>query len=323
MKKLLISLITILMLAGCTTTNTPTATATVSPTATATVEDVEGLSVICPMGAPAVALISTALEEKNTVDFVSGPDLLQAAFVNPTPQYDVIVAPSNLGAILATSEKTTYKMLGIVSWGNLYILATNENALTDPEAEIAAFGEASVVGLVFEDVAKDQIAGNITYYSSVSEAQAALLAGNADAALIAEPAATATIAAGSEKDLNITVVADLQELWQEKYDQSGYPQAAIFVSEDALNNKLASIEDFTATLSTGIDYYKDEANKDVLQADIDTLGVDTLGVPSAALISSVYSKMNLKYVAAKDATVELDSFMQLFGLDDSSKYIVE
>jgi len=275
------------------------------------------------MGAPAVALISAAIDEKNTVDFVSGPDLLSAAFANPDPQYDLIVAPSNLGAVLATNEKTTYKMLGIVSWGNLYILANSETALTDPDAEIAAFGEGSVVGLVFEDVAKANIAGNITYYSSVTEAQAALLSGKADAALLAEPAATATIAAGKKQDMDLTVVADLQQLWNDKYEQEGYPQAAIFVSSDALVNKLDSVNAFITNLNNSIEKYSNSENVDELQADINTIGVDTLGVPSAELISSVYGKMNLKYVAAKDATDQLDSFMKLFGLTDSSKYIVE
>ena len=70
----------------------------------------EGLSILTPTGAPAVAMIPAMLEESYTVATVDGTEVLQAAFVNPAHEYAVIVAPSNLGGKVASAGKTTYKM---------------------------------------------------------------------------------------------------------------------------------------------------------------------------------------------------------------------
>lgn len=72
-----------------------------------------------------------------------------------------------------------------------------------------------------------------TWYNAVSDAQQALLAGKADMALLAQPAAAATIAKAKENGTDLKVIANLQELWTAKQgdDETGYPQAAVFVKK--------------------------------------------------------------------------------------------
>ena len=327
MKKLLISIVALMMLVACTPASEPEETAT--PDATATPETTEEtvvtepLSVICPMGAPAVSLIKMDVDSENDIEYVSGADLLKAAFVNPEPQYDIIVAPSNLGALLAQTGKTTYRMLGVVSWGNLFMVGNDAEVLDDPNAVIAVFGEGSVPGLVFESLLGEKLEGQYEYYGSVQEAQAALLSGNADAALIAEPAATATIAKAKTQDLELSKVADLQALWLEKYGSDGFAQAAVFVSDKAMTEKADSVAAFETELQSGLEYYNDEANDEQLAADVDTIGADVLGVPSAAIISKTFDGMNLRYVPAADCSDALESFLGLFNINDPSTYIVE
>ena len=324
MKKLIISIVTLMMLVGCAPIDN-TVEETEEPIAIETQEPVsyESLSIISPMGAPSVSLIRMDINDNNIIEYVSGADLLKAAFVNPTPQYDIILAPSNLGALLAQTEKTTYRMLGVVSWGNLYIVGNDADVLSNPDSKIAIFGEASVPGLVFEALLKDELAGQYEYYGSVSEAQAALLSGNADAALIAEPAATATILTAKSNDIELLQVADLQELWLEKYGSDGFAQAAVFVSEDAMTNKTEAVKNFEIEIASGIEFYADNTNVDQLIEDVDTIGADVLGVPSATIISKTYDGMNLRYIPANECKDALESFLGLFNITDVSTYIVE
>jgi NitT/TauT family transport system substrate-binding protein len=320
MKKLLISLMATMLLVACAPSEQVVES---TPVVIEETTVFEPLSIISPMGAPSVSLIKMDIDSNNEIEYVSGADLLKAAFVNPKPQYDIILGPSNLGAMLAQADKTSYKMLGVVSWGNLYIIGNNVDVLSNPDAVIAIFGEASVPGLVFEALLKEQLAGQYEYYGSVQEAQAALLSGNADAALIAEPAATATILTAKTKDIELIQVADLQSLWLEKYGSDGFAQAAVFVSDNALTNKAEAIANFEETIASGIDFYADDINTDQLVIDVDTIGADVLGVPSAAIISKTYNGMNLRYVAAKDCKDGLESFLSLFNITDTSTYIVE
>ena len=71
----------------------------------------------------------------------------------------------------------------------------------------------------------------VTYYNAVSDVQAQVLAGKCQYALMAEPAATATIGKAKQNGTTLKIVASLQELYQKQSGsiEAGYPQAAIFV----------------------------------------------------------------------------------------------
>ncbi|MFR9256977.1 MAG: hypothetical protein ACLVJ6_16590, partial [Merdibacter sp.] len=109
-----------------------------------------------------------------------------------------------------------YELAAVITWGNLYLVAEDEDALNE-EGELAAFGEAAVPQLVLQNaIDLDSIMPSVTYYNAVSDAQAQLLSGKADVALLAEPAVSATIAKGKEAGKNLKVIADLQQLYAEK-----------------------------------------------------------------------------------------------------------
>ena len=323
MKKLLISLLAAFTLTACASASDPEI---VESADTAIVEEVETndvpLNILAPMGAPALSMLKAALNPMENVEFVNGADLLKAAFIAPDSEYDVIVAPSNLGANLAATGNTEYRMAGIVTWGNLYLIGNDEDVLSNPNAELALFGEGSVVELVYNDVLKEEVKANTTMYGSVQDVQAALLSGDADAGLIAEPAASATIDQANQAGIELTFVADLQELWKTKYDQEGYPQAAIFIKPSTIENNEEKITEFLTQVESSLNSYQD-ADSTILASDLDKVGVENLGVPSADLISKVWPKMNLRYISANDSVEELNSFMSLFGIEDSNTYTIQ
>ena len=109
--------------------------------ACATNQESEAITVMTPMGATALSMLGLYDDEKVTIDTVDGSDALSAQ-LHKKDGYDVIVAPINLGAKLISTGKTEYVLHSIVTWGNLYIVGTDEAALTQ-EGNFAAFGEGA------------------------------------------------------------------------------------------------------------------------------------------------------------------------------------
>ena len=268
----------------------------------------EGLSILCPTGAPAIAMIPVMKSGLNTVDTVEGADNLQAAFVNPDPQYDVIVAPTNLGVKLASAGKTGYKLLAVVDWGNLYIVGNAEDALEN--GTVAAFGEQAVPGLVFKK-AYPEAAEKANWYNAVDEARAALLAGNADAALLAEPAATASIAKAKQDGLELSIISNVQEVW----GGSGFPMASLFVREDLYAENAQVFENLVGELTAYAETV-DPEDPSALIEDINAITPEKLGVPNAEIVGKCYKRINVKITPADQCKDDIRAFMEIFDVTE-------
>lgn len=296
MKKILLMCLGLLLMTGCFQQKNE-------------VENKTALKILSPSGAPAISLAHLICEDQHEIVVVDGSDVLQASFVNPDAEYDMIVAPTNLGVKLAQSGKSEYRLVAVITWGNLYVVAKEGTELSNT-MKFAAFGENAVPGLVFERLKAHLSIDDANYYNSVTEAQAALLSSNADAALIAEPAATATIAKGKQNDLNLSIVGDLQALWETETGFDGYPQAGIFIRVTEENE--AVIDDVLQQIQTTLTHY--ENNADALKEDIETASAEKLGVPSSDIIVKSYSRLGLDYRSASECEEELRDFLSLFNI---------
>lgn len=326
MKKLLIALTSLALFAGCANNTAPVATTTpeatpeatqeaaATPEATTAPEINTGLKILAPNGAPGLAVIP-AVKEGYDVNFVAGSDPLQAAFVAPESEYDVIVAPTNLGVKLNTVGNSSYKLLAVVTWGNLYVVGTSEEQLSDTNAKIGAFGEAAVPGLVFKKVYPDI---NAMWFNAVTDAQQNLLSGNVDAALLAEPAATATIAKAKENNKEFKIIGNLQAEWGE----GGYPQAALFVKEDAYAADPAS---YDALVTLMADYTSAVKADDTaaLEADIDEIGAETLGVPNSKIVGKTWPRMNIRVVKGSEVVNAIEEFCGIFNIQNSADAVLK
>lgn len=267
------------------------------------------VSILAPTGAPALAMtLATSDMDNITLDYTSGTDLLTAELAKTDGTYDIIVAPVNLG-VKTFETNDTYKLAAILTWGNLYMVGTDEADLTDTEAQVALFGEGAIPGMVYNKVEAENVTAQTTWYSSVSEAQQALLSQQAQAALLAEPAVTATIAKGKENGLDLRVLADLQTLWQDKEqsNEKGYPQAALFIKDSVSTDTLSQIQENLTAIDPA-----DESG--TLAQIIDEKGADTIGVPNAAIALKSWNSQNIKYVPAADCKADLQTFLQKLNL---------
>ena len=310
MKRFVLSALSLALLAGC--SSAPSA-ATASPESE-TVSVPEGLKILSPSGAPSYALVPLAKEGNQELTIVDGSDALQAAFVNPDSEYDVIIAPTNLGAKLISAGKTNYSLVSVVTTGNLFIVG--EEGALDSDGEIALFGENAVPGLIYKKVCTD-ITNPATWYSSVTEAQAALLAGNASAALLAEPAATATITKAKKDGKTLVKLADLQELWGE----DGYPMASMFVRNDVLESNKQGIKALVNELKDYADAVN--AGDEDISADLDSLSDPSMfGATPSAMVKAAYAGMGIHVDLAENNKENIKNFLNLFSisLTDSTIY---
>lgn len=272
----------------------------------------ENLSILSPKGAPALSLVPLIQENKDSIEFVDGSDILSAELIKG--EQDMIIAPVNLGAALSKKDSNPYRLYGIVTWGNLY-LVSNDTVLVENEP-IALFGEQAVPGLVFKSI-KDQLELNlkITAFNAVTDVQGQLLSKSFNIGLMAEPLVTATIAKAKtlESPLNLSVYKDLQALWQEKTGFENYPQAAIYIKADISEEKLKQVE---ARLELMMAYNIEVNNKpSILETDISEDLSQTLGVPTAKVLVQAWERMNVNVVKATENKEAIEAFLELFKLN--------
>lgn len=268
----------------------------------------QSVKILSPTGAPALSLLDVDAE----IDYVTGSELLGSQFVKDDGEYDIILAPVNLGVKMIEEGKSDYRLKAVITWGNLYVVATREDALSK-EGEFASFGEGSVVDFVFKQTLDPKtMVPNITMYASAQDVQAALLSGKATSGLLAQPAVTATIQKAKEQGIDLKIIANLQEKYQEKFDTefAGFPQAAIFVkegSEEKSQQVLESIENFVNKVSV------EDPNH--IMERVDEIGADVLGVPNAKISMKTWNQQNIHYVEATDCQEDLNTLFSLMKLE--------
>jgi len=195
-------------------------------------KEVEEISLIAPTGTPSL-IISKAIVERTNVNYeiVQGADALKAAFIKG--EKDIIVAPVNLGAMmLASNETFNYEMVNVIVWCNYYVASKSEISSFEEldGKDIVVFGQNSTPDVVFKSlVAHYEITPNVTYVTSVADANGMLLSGKADIIVTAEPALTVLLTKG---DYN---VLSLKDAWSEMIGGDNYdvPQAAVFVNKNS------------------------------------------------------------------------------------------
>lgn len=271
-------------------------------------KDIISYQVLSPKGAPALGIVRAMNgEREDEYTLVDGADIVTTELAKEDSEYDIIVAPINVGAKLISSGKSNYKLASVLTWGNLYIVGS---ANADENSTIAAFGEAAVPGKVFSNIHSSlKMANEIIYYPSVTEAQAELLAGKVELALLAEPAVTATIAKAKSNGVELTVKYDLQQKWQEIYGDYGYPQAAVFVKKSAYDENPESVTAYLENLQASI-----TDDMDAFASAIEEIGAEELGVPNAQIATNSYKRQNIKYVKASEKKEEIQKFLDLFGI---------
>lgn len=290
MKKVLTLLFVLLMLVGCKEKDEETITSTT-------------YKIVSPSGAPSLSLLDLVSEDNIELDIVDGSEVLQAEFIGG--EADIIIAPINLGVKLS-NETMKYELVSVITWGNLHLVSTNKNF---NRGTVAAFGEAAVPGKILNFLSDELKSFNLEWYGSVNEVSASLLAGQYEAAILAEPYLSMT---KSKSEIEIYEIVDIQELYKEKTGFDSYPQAAIFINREKYKDDRSGIEPILNTIENSIKTYNSDSEN--LANRIDSVNLEELSFANPELIKKAYSRMALNYVALNDCLDEVTTFLELFNL---------
>ena len=191
--------------------------------------------VIVPTGAPSLAIANfiQEKEENVTVDIVSGSEPLTAAFTNA--DYDIIVAPVNLGLKFYNSvESFKYSFYKPIVGCNFYILSTEVSSIEELDGKsMHAFNKMATPGVMLQTIfGHYDLNVDVTYESSVTVANSLLTAGEAKTILTAEPSKTTLMSKNNYH------VIDIAAIWREI---SGHNynalQAGVFVKSELKNDR--------------------------------------------------------------------------------------
>lgn len=279
----------------------------------------EPIKILAPIGATSLSMLGLYGDEQVTIDTVDGSDVLSAQLADKHSEYDAIIAPINVGAKLAAGNKSEYMLGYIVTWGNLYIVGSDETALTG-EGTFAAFGELAVPQKVLlSSMDMTTIKPEVVYFNSANDVASQLMSGQANVGLLAEPAVTTLLAKAKDSGKQLEVLVDLQQAYKEKNgaETLGYPQAALFIKKGSEASMTPYIEKaMTFTNETAI------SNPDEIIKAVNVATTDTLGIPDATIAQNSWTRQNIRIVKAIEVKPEVEQFLKQFELTiDDSIYV--
>ena len=146
-----------------------------SESTTSGAESPEQLKFVVPTGAPAIAMADFCdYEGFETVTDPSKIIPLMAA-----QQVDIAVLPTNVGVTALTAKKVPYKLLGTITFGNLYIASTghDDDGVMDENDYIVSFQKGAVPDKIFHYIYGDKFDNALHYVASVNDAAKCLKTG--------------------------------------------------------------------------------------------------------------------------------------------------
>ena len=240
-------------------------------------------NVLSPSGAPAIA--SAAFGSKYDVTTGAQPTDLQVAFASG--DYDIITAPINLGVKLYNASKSSYKLLGVATWGNIYVASQRNISSVDDFDTIEAFGNGTINQLICDYVFETKTI-NYSYNTTIETSTQLLL--DDKVYLVAEPQLSSAIKESSTEIHFLSV----QDLYYEKTTLNSYPQAGIFVKSSLTDSEIEEIrDDITSYLADTKRVVSRAVAKKLLDKDI---AADAISRSNIRFKKSTDAKEDIEYV---------------------------
>ena len=264
----------------------------------------EEVSIVVPQGNPFIAVGNLVGEENIKIDSVNGAAGVKQALV--AGEYDIVVAPLNLGAQLFVKGQSKYVLNSVIALGNTYIVSnknTKLDSLQDLEGKtILAYSQGGTPDIILQYVLKaNNINVTIEYQPSITEVVPFFIQGQYDYILAAEPVIT-NLKVKKTKELNVLNLQD--------YTDNTIMQAAVFVKpesakQESIDAVIKKIEENIKAMNEDPKAYADSiVTKDVYFSD---LGAD--------IISTSLPNANLSFLSAKDNKTKIESYLTMIGYE--------
>ena len=270
------------------------------------------VKIITPYGTPYLALGGLLDEENVKIDAVNGADGLKTALVKG--EYDVVVAPINLGAQLFNKGNSKYVIEAVITMNNAYIVTENTNKLDsikDLEGQnVLGFGQTGIPGSVLKTLYtnNDLDQSLIDFSQASSSAVYSLFAGGSSGA---------KYALMSEPEISKLVLNDKKEVKSLDLTKElgvDVPQACIYVNPNSekqndIDNLLKLIENNIKSLNKNPSKYADE----VIALD------RTFEAMTKEVIVRSIPLTNIVYKEASNFKTEINNILTILGVPNPSE----
>ncbi len=270
-------------------------------------------TLLVPTGAPTALVVDMLDKENTSITVVNGVDPLMSEFLNPAQTMDFIIAPIINVSKLQMENKTSYKLVGIMSWGNLVILGQPNTDLN--AAKMAVFAPMGVPGVITKHLLeKEGLSPELSNVPTMADAMSLYLGGHVDAVLMAYPLAQNLI-----DQHGAIILMDVQATYEKHSGLSNYPQAGLYVSEafyhehkkevTSMMNQLIETHDKNRLTPERLNQLSDEHKSKLL--------IDTM----APLVKN-YTALGLGPCYSLEKLEDLNQFLALFDLELNASMVV-
>ena len=278
------------------------------------VEEPVAVSVVVPTGVPAIGisfLASGALPVaqegyETSFEVVTSPDVMGARLISG--EADIAIVPTNLGARLYNQD-VPVQLAGVVVWGILYVVSSEPLDGWDDlrGREIGMLGRGLTPDVVFRHVAQENGLDpdtdlTLRYVNASTELAPNFLSGTIDLSMMPEPMLTMVL----QRSPDAVVAFDLQEEWAAVSDSGrSFPQAALVVSQNLVQEHPQYVETFIETFAEGV--RRAVGNPD-RTAEYAAAMMPQL---SAEVINAAMPRINLEFVDAQTARPAVEEYFSV------------
>ena len=270
------------------------------------------VTIITPYGTPYLALGGLLNEDNVKIDAVNGADGLKTALVKG--EYDVVVAPINLGAQLFNKGNSKYVIEAVITMNNAFIVTDSSNKLDSIKdlvgQKVLAFGQTGIPGSVL----KTLYTNNKFDQSLIDFSQAS---SSAVYSLFAGGSSEAKYALMSEPEISKLVLndkKDIKTLDLTKELGVDVPQACIYVNPNSqkqndINSLLKIIENNIKSLNKNPSKYADE----IISLD------RTFEAMTKEVIVRSIPLTNIVYKEADNFKIEINNILSILKVPNPSE----
>ena len=270
--------------------------------------------IICyvPDGAPALAVAKIISDGKVgdrsvSTQITTGEDVVAKC---ASGEADMAILPSN-AAVKICSQRKDYRMFSVNVYGLLYVVGTRQVSTLAELCDntVYSIGLGNTPEYVMKkilDVNNVNYADTFNYISDGTTAVQLIMSGQAEFALLGEPAVTNLIQKAAEKNKTVYRLFDLQQLWQQATDseQEGYPQASLIVKESLLNGHFA--RNLQQVLQQNQQFLLDNL------AELNVLLQSAGSSLDVAYTADIIERCNIRFTMAAQSKADLEAYLQTF-----------